>query len=219
MKKSFAVIGLGRFGGALAMELDRMGYEVLGVDAHPAAVAEYADQLTHCVQADCTEEGVVRQLGMHSMDVVVVAVGEIQSSIMVVMFLKELGIPYVVAKSTSESHARLLEKVGADKVVYPEKDMGIRMAHSLINTGTFDYVELSGECGMIEYAVHPDWVGKTFRDLAFRNKYDANIIGIRYANGKININPSADRPLMESDILIILGSISAISRLEKNKQH
>lgn len=216
MKKLFAVIGLGKFGGALATELDRMGHEVLGVDKSEETVSEFADKLTHCVQADCTEEETVRSLGLNSMDVVVVAIGEIHASIMVVLFLKEMGVPCVVAKCANDIHARLLEKVGADRVVYPEKDMGVRIAHSLVHTGTFDYVELSDDCGMIECAVRPEWVGKSLRDLSFRNKYEVNIIGIRYANGKINISPGADRPLMDSDVLIMLGGSSAISRLEKS---
>ena len=155
MKKLIAVIGLGRFGTALATELSRRGSEVLGVDINANIVNEMSETLTYCVQADCTDENTVHNLGLNTMDIVVVSIGEIHSSVMVVLFLKEMGVPYVIAKATNDIHSRLLMKVGVDRVVFPEKDMGVRMAHSLMNPSVKEYIELSGEYGMIECAVPP----------------------------------------------------------------
>lgn len=218
MKKLIAVIGLGRFGTALATELSRRGSEVLGVDINANIVNEMSDTLTYCVQADCTDENTVHNLGLNTMDIVVVSIGEIHSSVMVVLFLKEMGVPYVIAKATNDIHSRLLMKVGVDRVVFPEKDMGVRMAHSLMNPSVKEYIELSGEYGMIECAVPRAWVDKSLKDLAIRNKYNVNIMGIRDKSGKLNITPDADRPLLKSDILVILGDAVSLEKLEREMQ-
>ena len=218
MKKLIAVIGLGRFGTALATELSRRGSEVLGVDINANIVNEMSETLTYCVQADCTDENTVHNLGLNTMDIVVVSIGEIHSSVMVVLFLKEMGVPYVIAKATNDIHSRLLMKVGVDRVVFPEKDMGVRMAHSLMNPSAKEYIELSGEYGMIECAVPRAWADKSLKDLAIRNKYNVNIMGIRDKSGKLNITPDADRPLLKSDILVILGDAVSLEKLEREMQ-
>lgn len=218
MKRLIAVIGLGRFGTALATELSRRGSEVLGVDTNANIVNELSDVLTYCIQADCTDETTVHNLGLNTMDIVVVSIGEIHSSIMVVLFLKEMGVPYVIAKATNDIHSRLLMKVGADKVVFPEKDMGVKMAHSLMNPSVKEYIELSGEYGMIECAVPREWIDKSLKDLAIRNKYNVNIMGIRDKSGKLNIAPDANRPLLKSDVLVILGDAASLEKLEREMQ-
>ena len=156
MKKQFAIIGLGQFGMALAEELSALGHEVLGVDADAGRVDEAAGVLTHCICADCTDDANLQALGLSNFDVAVVAVGEIQASVMITLFLKEMEAPLVVAKAGSDIHRKLLQKVGADRVVFPEKDMGMRMAHNLASGGVLEAVELSRHCRIIECAALRD---------------------------------------------------------------
>ena len=141
--RQFVVIGIGRFGGAIAETLSRLGHEVLAIDTDEEVIQKISDKVTHAVAADATDESVLKSLGVRNFDVAVVAIGsDIQSSIMTTLMLKELGIRYVVAKAQNELHARVLMKIGADKIVFPERDMGERVAHNLISSNILDYIEL-----------------------------------------------------------------------------
>jgi trk system potassium uptake protein TrkA len=205
IKESFAVIGLGRFGSSVAKVLFDMGYEVLVMDENPERVQQLNHVSTHAVQGDSTDEKALRELGIRNFDVVVVAIGnDIQASILTTLVLKDMGVKKIVAKAQNARHGQVLYKVGADKVVYPEYDMGLRVAHNLISPNVLDFVELSSEYSVAELTVSKDMVGKTLADIDVRVRFGVNVIAIKN-NGKFNISPSAKDSLKDQDVLIVLG--------------
>ncbi len=214
MKKQFIVIGLGRFGSSVATALASAGNDVLGVDTSESLVEDMAPFLTHAVQADATEEKSLKALGITNFDVAVVAIGgDIQASIMVTMLLKELGVPKVVVKAQSDIHAKVLERIGADKIVFPERDMGNKLALNLASENIIDFIEVSPDYSMMEVDTVRKWVGKTLSDLNFRQSYHVNIIAIKKSNGDININPSATDAIEENDSMIVVGLNEDIRKL------
>lgn len=212
--KQFAVLGLGRFGSSLAKTLYDLGHEVLAVDEREEAVQEISELVTHAVQADATDESALRSLGLRNFDVVIVSIGaDIQSSILVTLIVKELGVKYVVAKAQSELHAKVLYKIGADRVVLPERDMGLRLAHNLVSSNVLDFIELSSDYSIVEVAALNEWQGKTLKDLNFRRKYGLNVIAIKH-NGEMNVSPRAEDIIEENDVLVVIGENEGITRLE-----
>lgn len=217
-KKQVAVIGLGRFGSSVATTLSSLGHEVLGVDHTPQLVDEYQDQLTHAVQADCTDEETMRSLGLRNFDSVVVAIGhDMQASILVVLLLKEMGVANVIAKAYSELHGRVLSKVGADRVIYPEREMGARVAHNLVADNVLDYIELSPEFTILEFQATGSMLGKTLRQLEFRARFGVTVMAIKQGE-KINVTPMADDRLREGDVLVVLGENEGLRRMEHEMQ-
>lgn len=218
--KQFIVIGIGRFGKAVAERLYELGHEVLAIDTDEDIIQKISDKVTHAVTADATDENVLKSLGVRNFDVGVVSIGaDIQSSIMVTLMLKELGVGYVVAKAQNEMHAKVLLRIGADRVVFPERDMGERVAHNLIATNILEYIELSPEHSIIEFAALQSWIGKDIRDLNLRAKYGVTVVAIRNKNEeKINISPKADLKVKEGDILIIVGSNDDLKKLERKTE-
>jgi trk system potassium uptake protein TrkA len=209
------VLGLGRFGSSLARTLYGLGYDVLAVDEMEEAVQEISESVTHAVQADATDESILRSLGLRNFDVAIVAIGSnIQSSILISMIVKELGVKHVVAKAQSELHAKLLYKIGVDRVVFPERDMGIRLAHNLVSSNVLDFIELSSDYSIVEMAALDEWQGKTLKDLDFRRKYGLNVIAIK-RNGEMNVSPRAEEKIEENDVLVVIGDNERITRLEK----
>lgn len=218
-KKQIAVIGLGRFGSSVAKVLTNLGHEVLGIDANQDLADLYADDLTHTVTCDCTDEEGLRALGLRNFDVVVVAVGhDVQASILSVVILKELGVPTVIAKASSDLHGRTLSKVGADKVIYPERDMGARLAHSLLTGSETDYIELSAEYTMLELAAPPKLVGKSLREANLRNRFGISIMAVK-SGEQINATPLATYVIQPNDVLVLLGSNEGVLQLERMLQH
>lgn len=215
--KQFVVIGIGRFGSALAQRLYALGHEVLAIDSNEDEVQKISDNVTHAVTADATDESVLKSLGIRNFDVGIVAIGsDIQSSIITTLMLKDMGVKYVVAKAQNDLHAKVLYKIGADRVVFPERDMGERVAHNLIATNLLEFIELSPEYSIIEFAVPHTWVGKNLRDLNLRVKYGVNVVALKSSNNnKINAAPMADEEIMEDTILVIIGSNDGIKRMEK----
>lgn len=212
--KQFAVIGLGRFGISVAKALYNLGHDVLAVDKNEELVNAVSDYVTHAVQADASEEGVLQSLGVKNFDVVVVAIGDdVEASIMVTMMAKDLGVKYIVAKAQNDMHARALYKIGADKVVFPERDMGIRVAHNLISTSIMDYIELSPDYSLMELSVLPTWADKSLKELDLRGRYGINVIAIR-RDEAINVTPKADDVLRKGDVLIVVGATEDINKLE-----
>lgn len=212
--KQFAVIGLGRFGISVAKALYNLGHDVLAVDKNEELVNAVSDYVTHAVQADASEEGVLQSLGVKNFDVVVVAIGDdVEASIMVTMIAKDLGVKYIVAKAQNDMHARALYKIGADKVVFPERDMGIRVAHNLISTSIMDYIELSPDYSLMELSVLPTWADKSLKELDLRGRYGINVIAIR-RDEAINVTPKADDVLRKGDVLIVVGATEDINKLE-----
>lgn len=212
--KQFIVIGLGRFGQSVAKTLFDMGYDVLAVDDDETIVQEIADSVTHAVAMDATDEYALRTLGIRNFDIAVVSIGtNIQSSIMVTLNLKEAGVKKVVAKATNDMHAKLLSKIGADRVILPEMDMGIRVAHNLVSANILDFIELSPDYSIVEVAAPSQWLNQDIKTLDVRAKYGINIMAIK-SDDDINISPRATDLIKEGDVLVIIGSINDLSKIE-----
>lgn len=215
MKASqYAVIGLGRFGSSLAKELVRQGFEVLGVDRDEEAVDALRRELTHTVAADCTDEEVVRALGIRNFDCAIVAIGDdIQASIMTAILLKELGVKQVVAKAMTELHGKVLARIGVDRVIFPERDMGIRVAHQLVSPNLLDYIEISNDYTIAEIAVPRCLSGQTLKQLDPRAKYGCSVVAINKKQGVI-IAPTANDTVEERDIMVVIGTNEQIETFE-----
>ncbi|MCI6693099.1 MAG: TrkA family potassium uptake protein [Clostridium sp.] len=212
--KQFVIIGLGRFGASIAKTLYSLGNDVLAIDKDEDIVQEIADSVTHAVQLDATDENALRSLGIRNFDVAVVTIGDnIQSSIMATLLVKELGVKYIIAKGHSDLHAKVLYKIGADRVVLPEKDMGIRVAHNLVSANILDYIELSDDYSVMEIQVLHEWAGKTLNELKLRSKYGINVMAIKRGD-EVNLSPAADDIIEENDIIVAIGSAEDLSKLE-----
>ncbi|MDP2873483.1 MAG: TrkA family potassium uptake protein [Bacillota bacterium] len=212
--KQFAVVGLGRFGASLARALAEAGHDVLGVDLLEERIRPLANVLTHVVQADVTDEEVLRSLGIRNFDVCVVTISSnIQSSILATLMIKEQGVPLVVAKARDDQHGKVLQKIGADRVVFPERDMGIRLAHNLVAGSVLDYIELSPDNSIAEVMAGDRLVGKNLRQLDLRARFGVNVMAVKKGS-KINVSPKADDVVMEGDVLVVIGPNESIRRLE-----
>lgn len=213
VKKEFVVFGLGRFGRSVAITLAESGCEVLVVDENETKIQEIAEDVTYAIKADVTDAEALSSLGISNFDGAIVAIGEnLEASVMVTILAKEMGIPYVLAKAQSEIHAKVLKKVGADMVVFPEKETGIRIANNLLMGNFFDAVELSSTFSMMELDVLDCWAGHSLRELNLRAKYKINVIGLKREN-RLDINPDADMPLHKNDIVVIIGRNEVLNKL------
>lgn len=213
--RQFAVIGLGRFGTSVAETLSRMGYDVLAVDVNAEKVNAVMDIVTHAVQVDALDEHALRSLGIRNFDVVIVAIGEdIQANILVTVMLKEMGVKTVVAKARTELHGRVLAKVGADKVVFPERDMGVRVARALVTANIVDQIELSPDYSIMELTTPKRFIGKSIGESAFRLTHGVMVLAIRRGEDII-ISPGAHHVLQEGDIIVVVGRNDRLERLEQ----
>ncbi|MED1749206.1 MAG: TrkA family potassium uptake protein [Bacillota bacterium] len=216
-KKEFAVIGLGRFGGSICKALSEEGLEVLAMDLNEDRVNEYAQIASHAVIGDSTDEAVLKNLGMRNFDHVIVAIGEnIQASILTTIILKELGVKLVTVKAQNDYHEKLLNKIGADRVVHPERDMGKRIAHKIITNNVIDYLELSDEYGLIEVEAYGHLENQSLLDLDIRARYQINIVAIKRGK-EVIISPLAHEQIQKNDILIVIGAMKDIARFERNE--
>ncbi len=214
--KDVAVIGLGRFGSSLARTLQSMGVAVLGVDLCEEHVNGLAGVLTETAIADITDVQVVQELGLRNFDHVVVAIGQnIAASLMLTVMLKDLDVKHIIAKASSDLHGKALRLVGADQVVFPERDMGARLAKHLIAPNLLEFIELSPVHSLIELTVAGALVGKTLRQLDLRNKYSVNVIGLR-SGQYCNLSPIADDMVKEGDILVLVGETEGLERLQSD---
>ena len=214
-KRQFIVVGLGRFGTAIAETLCQDGYEVLGVDRRMDVVEGLRDMLTHTVQMDAMDRDALAALGIPDFDIAFVTMGsDIRASGTIVMSLKELGCPRVIAKAQDEFHGRMLEKLGADQVLFPERDMGRRMAHNLVSGDIIDFLELSSEYSMAEIRPRPEWVGKSLMTLAMRSKLGINVVAIRTGED-LNAMPLPDTVLKEEDVLLVVVKDETLARLNR----
>lgn len=205
MAKQFAVIGLGRFGSSVARTLYEMDFEVMGIDENEDRINEIIQYVTHAVVADSTDEMALKEIGVRNFDVVVVAIGaDIQASILTVLILKEMGVKKIVAKAQNERHGQVLYKVGADRVVFPERDMGVRVAHNLISANVLDFIELAEDYSVAEVVVSQHMVGNTLRQLDVRAKFGVNVIAIK-SGENFNIAPGPDEIIKERDVLVVIG--------------
>lgn len=210
----FAVIGLGRFGSSVARTLYDLGHNVLAMDKDEEALRGVADHVTHAVQIDTTDPDALRAVGITNFDAVVVAIGvDIQESILTTMILKDLGVKKVVAKAVDERQGKVLEKVGADAVVFPERDMGVRVAHSLVSPNVLEYLELSPQYTIDEVRVPERLDGRTLGELELRAKFGVNVLLI-LRDSQLLISPSGDVRLRSGDVLVVVGENRQLHRLE-----
>ncbi|AIY05996.1 Trk system potassium uptake protein TrkA [Planococcus halocryophilus Or1] len=215
MKKEFVVIGLGRFGGSIVRELIEQDADVMAIDKDSERVDEFSSIATQAVVADTTDESVLKSLGIRNFEHVIVAIGEnIQASILTTLMLKEIGVKKITVKAQNDYHAKVLSKIGADKVVHPERDMGIRIAHNILSNNVLDYLELSDEHSIMEIKANQKLAGYTLIGLDIRARYGINIVAIKRGDDII-VSPQADMEIEQEDILIIIGSDADINRFEK----
>jgi trk system potassium uptake protein len=214
LDKTFAVIGLGRFGQSVARTLVDMGYHVLGIDTDEHTVETMASVLGRVVQADATDAVALKALKIYEYDIVVVAIGDdVEASLLTTLNCKELGVRVVVAKAMSDQHGKALQRIGADKVVYPQRDMGARVAYNLVAGGILDYVRLSQEYSMAELVASPLLVGHSLRELDLRVRYGLNVMAIRRGR-KVIVSPRPDDAIKEGDVLVVIGLSDGISKVQ-----
>ena len=216
MKKDYAVIGLGRFGASIVRELIELEMDVLAVDIDENRVNEYADIATKSAIGDTTDERVLKNLGLGNFDNVIVAIGDnIQSSILTTLLLKDLGVKHVSVKAQNNYHARVLDKIGADMVIHPERDMGKRIAHKLASTSVLDYLELSDEHSIVEIRAQENLADQSLLDLDIRAEYGVSVIAIKRGEDII-VSPDPTVNIQRDDILIVIGDDQDLTRFEKS---
>ncbi len=216
MSKQFAVIGMGRVGASLIRTLDYLGHDVLGIDRDEDLIQDLSIELpdTHLVAADATEPTVLRDLGLEHFDGAAVVIGEdIEASVLVTLILKELGVPLVLSRANSPLHARVLERVGADHVVQPEKEFGEFLARRMSSPGIMDYLELGHDEALVEMEVPREWIGRSLADLQLHRKKDLTVLAIK-GEGKEGTIPRPDAPLQKGDVLIVGGRKEELDRLD-----
>ncbi|EOD00920.1 potassium channel family protein [Caldisalinibacter kiritimatiensis] len=215
--RQFVVIGCGRFGSSVAKTLYSLGYDVLAIDKDEERVQELSDSVTHAVQSDAVDENALRTIGIRNFDVAIVTIGsDIQASIMGTLIAKELGVNTVIAKAQSDLHAKVLYKIGADRVVFPERDMGVRVAHNLVSSNILDVIELAPDYSIVEIAAMEQWENKTLRELQLPNRYGISVMAIKHGED-INISPYADDVIKEDDVLIVMGNNKDLKKLERKR--
>ncbi|WP_270349786.1 TrkA family potassium uptake protein [Megamonas funiformis] len=213
-ERQFAVVGLGRFGRNIAKSLHEMGYDVLAIDKDMEKVQDFSHEVTHVVQADTTDEEALRSLGILNFDVVIVAIGDdTEANIMTTLQLKEIGVPYIVAIAKSPLQIKVLEKIGANRIVAPERDMARRVAYNLASTNIMDYIELSPKFSIVEIAIPKAIRNKTLSESNIRARYGLNVVAIKRHDNLI-ISPLPTEVLLENDIAIVVGSNESINGLE-----
>ena len=213
--KSYVVIGLGRFGQTLARQLCMLGAEVLAMDVSNDLVQQVAEEVTHAVVGDAQDKDVLRALGVRDFDCAIVAIGtDLAASVLTVMNLQELEVPYIICKAHDETHSRVLKKLGVDKVVIPEQENAARLARSLNSHNVLDYIELSEDYGILELPAPQSWVGKTLKELNIRAKLGVNIIAVE-SGAETNVSPSADYLIREGDIMVVLGDNYSLEAVQK----
>ena len=212
-ESSYAVIGLGQFGMTVALTLAEANCDVLAIDENDDNVQDIAEKVTYAVKADVREPGILQSLGVQNVDVAVIAVAEnMEASITATMQVKELGVPFVMAKAMTSLHGRILEKIGADKVIYPEQSMGIRVAKNLLSSGFVDMFELSSDFSMAEFRIPHEWVGKTLCELKLRERNNINLICVKQGDN-VDINFKPDTPLPSDCTLIAIGKNGDLNRV------
>ena len=214
MKKTYAVFGLGRYGTAVAKELVDNGMEVIAVDSDQKIVNDAAAYLPVCKCADVTDAEVISRLGIGNIDTVIVCMASnLESSVMAVTLCREAGVKTVVAKCANEMHQKILMRVGADQVVFPENESGVRLAKNLVSSGFIDMIALSKDVSMVEIDVKPEWVGKNLIELNLRKKYGLNIVAVKKAE-RVDVNINPEQPLDEQTMLIVIANTAKLAKLK-----
>lgn len=209
-KKQYVVFGLGRFGMSVAKTLSDKGLDVLAIDNNIEMVQEASKFCTRAVKADVTDENALRALGVSSFDVGVVAIGSnLESSVMVTILAKELGVKHVVAKTQDVTRKKVLEKIGADKVIFPEREMGVRIANSLVYGDFFEFMDLTDDFAIAEFKPPAEWIGKNLVEADVRARHNLNVIAIKYED-HVEVTPSADRKFLKEDIVVVIGQSDSL---------
>lgn len=218
MEKQYAVLGMGSFGESVALTLENMGCDVLVMDDSYEKIQDISDKVSYAMKADVSDPDALQALGGKNLDGVVVAVSEnLEAGIMATMLCKEMGIPLVVAKAKNKLQGAILKRVGADRIVYPEIEMGSRVAKSLVSREFMDWIELSNDYSMVEIAVPDKWVGRTLVDINVRERLGINVVGI-IVNGKIDVTLDPQKPLPDGGILIVIGANDVLEKFDSKKK-
>ena len=211
--KQFVVVGLGRFGASVATTLAENGHDVLAIDRDPEKVQAISADVTHAVEADATDEEALKTLGVRNFDVAVVSIGDnVSANILCTLILKELNLPYVIVKAPDKLHGKVLTKVGADRIVYPERDMGARIAQNLISSNVLDYIEFAPEYGVIEILASDNMVGRTLKELELRASFDVNVMAIKRGE-ELYISPGAEDKIEAGDKLVLMGKNENLDKM------
>lgn len=214
MKQSVLVIGLGRFGSAAARELMALGHEVLAVDKDEAAINDIAPDVTHAVQADASDADALKAIGAADFSHAIVAIsGDAEPSIFATMALRTLGVQNVIAKAGTTLHGAILERVGATRVVYPEREMGARVAHAFSTSLVIDYLDVAPGFGIVRFRPPKSWVGRTLRDLDIQTRFTLTPIALRRGSD-VTVNPHRDMTIGADDELVLIGTDAKLERLE-----
>lgn len=203
--KQFVILGMGKFGQSLATTLTEGGHDVLVIDKNEDYIDEFANIVTQAVQADFTDKDILKTLGISNFDFGIVAVSkDLESSILATVLLKEMGVGYVIAKAQNMTHKNILEKIGADKVVFPEQEMGERLAKNLLNKDIIDYIEFSSDYKIMELAIRPEWINNSIRNLNLRKKYEINIIAVKNQTFGTKVSPNPDYLIQKDDVIVAI---------------
>lgn len=209
MKKSkqYLVVGLGRFGSAVATTLAKEGMQVLAIDRSMDAVEAHRSQLTDVLRGDAMDRSVLEQIGAGSFDVAIVTIGEdVKASGVITMHLKEMGVPYIMVKAYDSFHGRMLMKLGADKIIFPERDMGQRIAHNLISEKIMDFIELSPDYSLVEMRPKPEWMDKTLKELDLRKRERINVVAVR-SGESVNAMPDLNTRIQAGDVMLVVSQV------------
>ena len=208
--KQYIVIGCGRFGASVASTMHLLGHQVMAIDKNEDIIQNLSDKVTHAAIVDVTDEQALRSLGLSNFDVAIIAIGsDIRASIMATLIAKETGVEEIICKAKDELQAKVLYKIGADRVVFPERDMGVRVAHNLVSNNILDHIELDPEYSIVEIVVPKKWVGKSLIELELRSRYEITVLAIK-SGKEINVTPSPEEKLEGGNILVIIGKNSSI---------
>ena len=211
-RKQFLVAGLGLFGTSVAVTLQGLGYDVYALDSDESIVQDLSMQLPYVVCGDASDKKTLQSLPLEDVDVAVVAIGNVERNMMATMLLKELGIKQVVSKAINSLHGAMLSKIGADKVIFAERDMGERLAHNLISAGVMDYIELSSEISVMSLPIPTEFVGKNLIEADLRRRYDVNVVAIK-RDGRTLVNPKAQEVFQPEDEIVVLGTHEGVKRM------
>lgn len=213
--RSYVVIGLGRFGSETARQLYRCGCEVLAIDLKSELVQQISSDVTHAAVGDSTDKEVLKLLGVGDFDCAIIAIGDdLAASVLTTVNVKELGVPYLVCKAHDEVYCRVLEKLGADRIVIPEQENAARLAKSLSSPNLLDYIELSEEYSIVELPAPKSWEGKNLKELNIRAKLGVNILAVR-RNGRMDVSPAANFGFQSGDVIVVLGDVKALKAIQK----
>lgn len=217
MRKQYAVFGLGSFGESVAVTLQELGCEVVAVDNHMDRIEEISSKVSYAMQANIGDPEVIRSLGTRNLDGVVVAMADdMEASVMATLVSKEIGVPFVLAKAKSELHATILKKIGADSIVFPEKEFGKSVARNLVSNEFADWLNLSPEYSIAEIAIPEKWIGKTLAELDVRRAHDVNVVGVKVGED-IQVNPNPREALEKEMVLILIGANEALEKFGREQ--